>query len=104
MNSFRQHIPNYAYDPRDGKPPEYEFETIEELLALNVIQPYKKDKNFHRFVMGDFLMIVSKDGYHWWVVGYIKYPDLVNLEKWEGPKYRKENKIINWIFKKVLKI
>ena len=34
------------------------------------------------------LMEISNDGFEWWVLGYIKYPKLLNLPKWDGGKFK----------------
>ena len=86
MNSFKQHIPTFV--EIDEPPPIYEFKTTEELLALKVVQQYK-DKDFSYFALsGNCLMVVSKKGFHWWAVGYIKDPEAVDLPKWSGGQYR----------------
>jgi len=90
MNLFIQHIPSMVdIDP----PTEIPFETTEELLALEIVKRFGEHPNFSHFAMSDNrLMKISDEGYHWWVVGYIKHPDQVDLPKWSGAKYRVEPK------------
>ena len=90
MNEFKQHIPCFV-DIDPPSPNLYEFETTEELLNLEIVQRYGKEKNFSHFALNENRLIeVSDNGYYWWVVGYIKYPNDVDLPKWEGPKYREK--------------
>ena len=88
MNTFSQHIPNFV----DGVTPDtLEFETTEELLNSMTLSKYGQREDFSHFALnGNKLMEISDDGYCWWVVGYIEKPELVNLPKWEGGKYRAE--------------
>jgi hypothetical protein len=32
------------------------------------------------------LMAISDNGHHWWVVGTIKDPSVIELRKWDGGK------------------
>ncbi|MFH0952362.1 MAG: hypothetical protein V1838_04205 [Patescibacteria group bacterium] len=88
MNEFKQHIPNFI-DIED--PPAVKFETTDDLLNLEIVQRYGKGKDFSHFaISGNCLMEISDEGegLHWWVVGYIKEPDKVDIPKFEGGKYR----------------
>jgi len=87
MNEFTQHIPAFV-DVRE-KIPTHEFETIEDLLSLEVVKRYGQGKDFSHFALSDnHLMEISDDGFKWWVVGYIKNVKDLVLPKWEGGKYR----------------
>ena len=89
MNTFRQHTPNFV--DLDEPAPTCEFETTEQLLNLEVVQRYGNGDNFSHFALnGNQLMVVSDEGFTWWVVGYIDNPDDVNLPKWSGGRYRAE--------------
>lgn len=84
-----QHIPSFIY--RAEKPTTVEFETTEQLLSLEIVQRYTTRKDFSHFAIDDNCLIeVSDHGFYFWVVGYIKYPKLVDLPKWEGWKFRAE--------------
>ena len=85
MNKFTQHIPNFV----DGATPEiFEFETTEQLLNSEVVKRYKGD-DFSNFAMSDsHLMVISDNGFNWWVVGRIQDPSRVDLPLWDGGKYR----------------
>lgn len=86
MNTFKQHIP--AFVDVDS-PPVQNFETTQELLALEIVQRYVKDKGFSHFAMsGNLLMKICDEGYRWWVVGRIGDPSSIDLPKWDGGKYR----------------
>jgi hypothetical protein len=89
MATFRQHIP--AFVETGGPPPATEFANTEELLALEVVQRYGKSKDFSHFAMSDrHLIEVRDDGFHWWVVGSVSDPAIVDLPQWEGWKFRAE--------------
>lgn len=88
MNSFRQHIPAFV---TCDDPEEISFETTEQLLALEIVQQYSRHAGFSHFAMsGHLLMEISDGGHVWWVIGYIKHPDQVNLPAWGGGIYRAE--------------
>lgn len=89
MNGFKQHIPNFVDVSKN--PEWHDFETINQLLALEVVQRYGKGDKFSHFALSDNrLMEVSDNGLRWRVVGYIKDPDAVDFPQWEGWKYRAE--------------
>lgn len=85
-NFFRQHIPSFC----DGfKPVTFGFSTTEELLS----NPWLKDvfsvegyENYKFCKSKNCLMISSPDETKWWVMGYLKYPEEVNIPKWSGGK------------------
>lgn len=88
MNVFRQHVPRCVDIEAD---PPRAFSTTAELLALEVVQRFGKGKNFSHFAMsGNHLMEISDDGFMWWVIGTVAYPDAIELPKWDGGKYRAE--------------
>lgn len=87
MNSFRQHIPAYVEMDRPAPIP---FESTADLLALEVVQRYRttSDGAFSHFAMDDnTLMVISGEGFHWWVVGFIAHPDDIDLPRWTGWKH-----------------
>ena len=89
MNRFVQHVPSFVYT--DEKPLTGEFESTKDLLSLDVVKRYGNSDDFSHFAIGDnCLMEISDDGFKWWVVGYIKNPDDVDLPQWDGGKYRAE--------------
>lgn len=87
MNSFRQHIPAYVEMDRPAPIP---FATTGDLLALDVVQRYRasSDGPFSHFAMDDnTLMVISAEGFHWWVVGFIAHPEEIDLPRWAGWKH-----------------
>jgi hypothetical protein len=83
MNTFW--FPKTSLSDPDYTPVVYGFETTEELLALEDIKRHASPEA--KFVLsGKHLMLVLKDGFEWWVLGQIEYPEQVDLPKWEGPK------------------
>lgn len=88
MNKFIQHIPNYV-DYRGATNEAIEFETLDDLLSLAVIKPYKESPRFSHFALsGNNLMEISYEGFKWWVVGQVLQPELLELPKWDGGKYK----------------
>lgn len=82
-NAFRQHIPSFC-DVDD--PIEIQFDEQEELLSHDLFNETKRDPHFDGFCLSDNLLIyLRKKWKEWWVLGYIKYPNLMNLPKWKGP-------------------
>lgn len=83
-NSIVQHIPNSV----DGIPSVLEFETTEELISSNLIKQYVQLHQDYSLVMSDnILMILTQNGFKWWAIGRIRYPNKIKLPAWEGPKY-----------------
>lgn len=66
----------------------FDFETSEELFSHDYIKWHMKQPHFTRFSLTNdhTLMAEYKNGFEWWVVGYINYPESLNLPKWK-PKY-----------------
>jgi hypothetical protein len=87
VNMITQHIPggcDVAYD----EPDKAFFNTTEELLNIDFVKRHSKIKGFSHYAMsGDRLMVISNEGKFWWVLGYIKRPELVDLPKWEGGRF-----------------
>lgn len=88
MNRFKRHIPAFVDVDRPDWIP---FETTADLLNLEIVKRYRTDTNFSHFAMEDnALMVISDNGFHWWVVGFIEKPDEIDLPKWEGWKFKAE--------------
>lgn len=89
---FSQHIPTFVETM--GEPsPCFEFNSLQELLDHPIVARYKEhcDGVFSHFALSDnHLMVISNDGFNWWVVGYVSDPDALDLPKWEGWKYDAE--------------
>jgi hypothetical protein len=87
MAKFTQRIPG-GVDP-SLQPLVIEFDVQEELIDSDYVQGFTTMKGHVGFVMSDgMLMAISDEGYHWWVLGYIDEPDIMDLPPWEGAKYR----------------
>jgi hypothetical protein len=86
MNTYKPYRNPGFMDGQPG-PPAVEFETTEELLALDdVRQSHSPDS---QYVMSDgYLMVLTKNGFNWWVLGRISDPSKVNLPKWRGAKIK----------------
>ncbi len=93
---FRQHIPGFC----DFEPYDIQVGTIKELLDRPEIKRLAEMKDHHRFSISaddgkwskSCLMHETKDGYEWWVVGYLEMaPDDTGLPIWEA-KYTEEEK------------
>jgi hypothetical protein len=67
------------------------FKTLGDLLEIGTVKRFSMAEGFSHFALSDgLLMQIVDDGYKWFVVGIIEYPELVDLPKWEGGKYRNE--------------
>jgi len=66
-----------------------DFDSLDELLSIDFVNNFKNQKKFERFCLGDkHLMAIYDNGFHWFVVGLIDNPDLIDLPKWDGGKYK----------------
>jgi hypothetical protein len=84
MNHFKQHVPSFI--DNGYKRVEFEFKTTADLLNSAVVKKYVEPGSY--FVKSDnCLMVVTDNGFHWWVIGYIKNPQDVELPEWDGVKY-----------------
>jgi hypothetical protein len=89
MNTYRAYLNPGFIDPDDPKPPLIEFETTADLLKLEDVQKFNRAGS--EFVMSDgYLMVLTKEGFYWWVVGKIGNPSEIDLPKWRGPKCQVE--------------
>ena len=83
MASIKQHIPNYV----SGVDPEtVEFNTLSELLDISFVKHWRDwtDRSFHQYSVceeswGTVLMAEYNNGTKWWVVGYLKDTNRVEL-------------------------
>lgn len=82
-NKFIQHMPSYVEADRF----EYAFDKQEELLNHPWIKEWSKDEGFHRYSLSNQLLIAEfEQGKKWWVLGYIKHPEYIDLPVWEPKK------------------
>ena len=86
MNRFKHCIPCYIDMDEDERPQWIEFESTEDLLNMEVVQRYGKEKGSHFVLSKNLLMKVWDKGLQWWPVGHIEFPQRVELPQWEGPK------------------
>lgn len=81
-NAITRYIPDF-FDIGDGKPLIREFNSLNELLEIDFVNSFYEIKDFYRFSLSDnILMCELKDGKKWWVIGYIKYPEKLDLPVW----------------------
>lgn len=60
------------------------FTSLDELFQIRFVRRFLKMPGFFRYSKsGDCLMAEFNEGYKWWVVGCLKFPEWVNLPKWE---------------------
>ena len=86
-NYFKQRIPGFI-DPRGITPFELEFYETEELINTTFIQGWLNLHHSSTLVKnGKHLMVVRKEGFSWWVIGYISNPENLELPEWDGGKY-----------------
>ena len=85
MNKIKQHIPASI----DGDRLTIEFNTQKELMNIPFVKNFSKLEGFYRYSIsssGGFsplLMCELRDGYDWWVVGFIDSMDGINLPEWK---------------------
>lgn len=90
MNEFKAHIPCYIQEIFDILEP-ISFSTTEELLNIPHVRKFSErwpggEEFSHYCVNDNLLMAVYKNGYLWFVVGYLKEP-VLDLPEWDGGKY-----------------
>ena len=84
MNRFTQHIPSFV-DYRK-EPPHFDFETTEELVSSPLVRDNLR-ADFSHFAMSEnALMQIADQGRWWWVMGYVKKPEEINLPTWSAPE------------------
>lgn len=91
-NYFKKHIPGFCSGVEEL---EFNFNSLEELLSNEWIngwtkhpfdfdEPKRPNPEFHKFSLSDNRLICElKKGKEWYVIGYIKYPERLQLPKWE---------------------
>lgn len=89
MNWFIRRSGRSLDDIMKGKDGKIPFDTTEELLKIQSVKQWENHLNFSHFaISNNCLMAVLKDGFEWWVIGYVGNPELVDLPKWDGGKYK----------------
>lgn len=90
MNTFTQHVPRFV-DTRGCNVVPIPFKTVQTLYDIPHVKLFYKRPDFSHFALSEHhLMAVLDSGYMWWVVGFIKDPDDVDLPQWEGAVYDAE--------------
>ncbi len=85
MNRITQHRPAYVEGLENTT---VEFDDYESLVCIPFVKRFAEIPGFSHFAVSDnSLMAVYKEGFEWWVVGYIADPDAVKIKKWDGAKY-----------------
>ena len=84
MNHIRKHIPNFI--DTDRLPDENDFETTDQLLNIPWVKEWESPfdgRPFYRWSKSDNHLIAEYDnGKFWWVIGFIRNPDNIELPKW----------------------
>jgi len=84
MNAIKQHIPDFCEGFEKAL---VEFNTLEELLAIDFVKKFSTFPKFHQFSMNDGHMIAEyRGGREWWVVGRIREP-VEGLPAWNHGIY-----------------
>lgn len=83
MNHIIKHIPNFV---DKGKPPdENDFETTNQLLNIPWVKGWETPfdgRPFYRWAKSRNCLIAEyDDGKFWWVVGYIRDPNNIELSE-----------------------
>jgi len=70
-----------ALTDRSGN--EYHFETKEELLEIPYVKQFTNVWGFARFSKSESMLMIELDsGYKWYVIGYLLFPNLIDLPQW----------------------
>lgn len=83
-NEIRQHIPDFCegFDKATAA-----FDSLDELLKIPFVANFMSSPNFHQFSVSDnHLMAEYRGGREWWVVGYLKNPN-IGLPAWNHGIY-----------------
>lgn len=86
-NHFRRYIPGFI---DCDEPFEIDFNTTEELLANEWIAKWSKSEKFERYSKSVKNYLMAETGGKFWILGYIKHPELVDLPVWQHPSSEKE--------------
>lgn len=85
MNKITQHIPDYVEGLENITE---EFHDYDSLVNIPFVRRFSEVEHFSHFAISDnCLMAIYKEGFEWWVVGYISDPSSVKLRTWDGGKY-----------------
>jgi len=90
----KQHIPGFAFDPRDEPPPLEHAATIDALLEIRWIKSWREHPKFFRYVVSrdysdvaharHLLMVELDGGRTWWVLAFLTDdPILSELPDWD---------------------
>jgi hypothetical protein len=80
-NSFQPRVPNYCdFGPLDP----IEFNSFNELLETSFIKHKANRSTFKRFSISDNMLMLEETNGKYWVIGFIKHPELLDLPKWCG--------------------
>lgn len=64
-----------------------EFSSLKEMLEIPWVKHFSTDPTFHQFsISNDNLMAEYREGREWWVVGFLKDPN-VELPAWNNGLY-----------------
>ncbi len=86
MIKFEQSMPTYC----EGFDPELiDASSMQELLASPLFKRYSDDPKFEHFALEEnTILAISDSGFSWWVVGYVKTDEPLDLPKWCGWKFK----------------
>lgn len=81
MNHIKKHVPCFVDVEQSSD--ENDFETVDELLNIPWVKRWEIPMDGHIFYRwtksGDLLVAEYDNGEFWWVVGYIRIPEDVEL-------------------------
>lgn len=88
MATFTQYVP--PIPARLGMQPTIiEFANTEDFLSNPFMQNIATVAKFSHFALnGIYLVMVGDDGFLWMVIGTIDHPEVLQLPRWEGWKFR----------------
>jgi len=85
INTFREYFPD-SFD-MVTIPNDTDFDTIDQLIEIPRVKKVMGLEGFSKLSKsGTFLMAEFDEGKRWYIIGYLRYPDWVDLPYWDERK------------------
>ncbi len=80
VNNFKPRFPNWCDIQLDS----VNFNSFDELLEIEFIKTKLTNPKFKRLSISENMLMFEKTDGTYWVIGYIKHPEMLNLPKWKN--------------------